>query len=428
MIMINVTTPTIFQADNLLVMRSINSNCIDCIYADPPFMTQRDHHQVKGSGSTLAFTDKWSEPDPEDVHWLEELITNKDIIRASTQKELERNIRLVQTVWVSSYHSTGMHAYMYYMVRRLVEMERILKPKGAIYLHCDQKTAHYLKIAMDIIFGAKNFKEIVWQRHVSQHNALYGGIHDTILYYGHDKHTDETKTPLTAEQLDKDYRTKDERGRYRTADLTPFREFHYDPKNERFQPWRGKQPIRLDGTPAPWSSPGVNSSYGKWIQQNYIAEYTKDKTIHEKLDLLDQHGFIHWPKGPNGMPGLKRYEYPGTGRSFSSFWTAQDLSPLATQTQERLEYPTQKPEALLRRVIKSSVPKSGVILDPFCGSGTTIAAAMDLNRQVIGIDSSDVAISTMKDRFSAKAYGKIHFITELPERTDIKKEDQEDDS
>ena len=153
---LNLTTPTICQADNLAVMQSINSNCIDCIYADPPFMTQRDHHQVKGSGSALAFTDKWSEPAIEDQQWLQDLITNPKILTKLSQTENETNLELFTLVKVAGYHSNGMRAYILYMVRRLLEMKRILKDQGAIYIHCDQKTSHYLKIAMDCIFGAKN--------------------------------------------------------------------------------------------------------------------------------------------------------------------------------------------------------------------------------------------------------------------------------
>ena len=416
--MVNLTTPTIYQADNLAVMEAINSNCIDCIYADPPFMTQRDHHQVKGSGSTLAFTDKWSEPAIEDQQWLQDLITNPKILTKLSQKENETNLELFTLVKVAGYHSQSMRAYILYMVRRLLEMKRILKDQGPIYIHCDQKTAHYLKIAMDIIFGQNRFKEIVWQRHISQHNGLYGGVHDTILYYGSDKLSTETRQDPDEDYMAKEYKKTDEKGRYRRDDLTPYREFNYDANNERFQPWRDKQPTRIDGTPAPWSCPGVNTVYGQWIREKYIPEYTEDKSCHEKLDLLDKHGFIEWPKSASAMPSLKRYLFDGSGSAWSSLWLAKHIKPLGIQPNERLGYPTQKPEALMRRIIIASVPKTGVILDPFCGSGTTIAAAMDLNRQVIGIDSSDVAISTMKDRFSAKAYGNIHFTTELPVRSD----------
>ena len=413
--MLNVGKRTVFHGDNLPIMEGINSGTIDCIYADPPFLTQRDHHQRKNQKIRFAFSDKWDQPSIDDLRWLEDQITDPKVLTSLSVKDNKRNLELFDIIKISGYHSKGLRAYILYMCRRLLEMKRILKPKGAIYIHCDQKTSHYLKVVMDSIFGKSKFKEIVWQRHKGAHNALYGAIHDTLLYYGDGKIQEEAREKHSPEQIQRNYKHVDEKGRYSVDTHLLYRiADKHDPSNELHQPWRGVEAKLTTGALSSWVVVKDNLT-GKWIEDNHIPNFTNIDSVHKRLDLLDEHGFIYWSK--DGRPYFKQYLFEGYGRLPQSLWL--DINAVIGNSGQATGYPTQKPEALLRRIIKASVPRGGIILDPFCGSGTTIYAALTLGRGCIAIDNSELAIETIKEVFQQKIYEDIIFRNDIPIRGDL---------
>jgi site-specific DNA-methyltransferase (adenine-specific) len=264
-----------------------------------------------------------------------------------------------------------MMAYLVMMAIRLEELHRVLKPTGSLYLHCDPTASHYLKIVLDTIFGTRNFRnEIIWKRTTAHSSAKkYAPIHDTLLYYG--KGDAVTWNPPRAgydeEYLDRYYKYDDGDGRlYWRADLTGAG----TRKGATGQPWRGIDPTSIGRH---WMIPP------------------------DELDQLDAEGRIYWP--PRGrMPQHKRYREDLKGKAVSDIWDDVDrINPVAN---ERLGYPTQKPVALLERIIAASSDPGDLVLDPFCGCGTTIAAAQRLGRRWIGIDITNLAISLIEYRMA----------------------------
>jgi len=265
-----------------------------------------------------------------------------------------------------------MMAYLVMMAARLLELHRVLKPSGSLYLHCDPTASHYLKIVLDSIFGPQHFlNEIVWKR-TSAHSSSkrYGPVHDIILYYAKtDKFIWNAQyTPHNQEYLDTFYRHVDSNGRkYRLSDLTAAGTRN----GSSGQPWRG-----ID----------VTAKGNHW-------KYTI-----ENLEELDKVGRIYWP--PKGsMPAYKRYLDEMKGTVLQDIF--DDIQPVGAQAAERLGYPTQKPLALLERIIQASSNPGDVVLDPFCGCGTAIAAAQKLGRKWIGIDITHLSIALQKYRLEA---------------------------
>lgn len=306
-------------------------------------------------------------------------------IRAMPQFMLERGIdHEVVTfweVWMNAlrHTNTKLLAYLSYMVERLVQMKIILKPTGSIYLHCDPTYSHYIKVVMDGIFRERNYRaEIIWKRHNAHNDKLYGTIHDTIFYYsyGVPKISDDVLVPLSQERLEA-FNRSDERGEYTRGDLT-------GPGvrgGESGDPWRGFNPTTRARH---WAVP-LTGTYAEYIE-SFIPNYRDTSSVHQRLDSLEANGFIHWTR--NGNPQLKRYLIPNAGMPPQSIWT--DIP--AVKGNEDLGYDTQKPVALLERIIKASSNEDDVIFDPFCGCGTTLEAVQTLNRKWIGIDIAFHAI------------------------------------
>jgi len=279
------------------------------------------------------------------------------------------------------------------MSSRLVELRRVLKPTGSLYLHCDPTASHYLKLLCDAIMGKENFQnEIIWKRTGSHGGAKrWGPIHDTILFY---TKTDAAKwnrvfQDYDEKYLDDFYRFEDEKGRYRLVTLTG-------------------AGTRSGDSGAPWRNVNPTKSGRHWAVPSYAikplatpAELVK-MTTQEKLDLLDGSGLIYWP--PKGeVPQQKRYLDDGKGVQIQDIIT--DIQAISSQAKERLGYPTQKPVALLERIILASTNPGGLVLDPFCGCGTTIDAAEKNGREWIGIDVTQLAISLIKNRLQ-DTYGR----------------------
>ena len=265
-------------------------------------------------------------------------------------------------------------------------MHRILKNTGSLYLHCDPSASHYLKIILDAIFGASNFRnEIVWQR-TSAHNDgnRFGRVHDIILSYSKNPQPlwNPVYTEHDPEYVKKFYRHEDERGRYQVDNLTGAG----TTQGESGQSWRGVDPTAVGRH---WAIPHRNS----WPEEVQPPENYESLSVQERLDALDANGLIYWP--PTGrVPRFKRYLSTSKGRRVHDVIT--DINPLSGQSKERTGYPTQKPVELYKRIVAASSNEGDLVLDPFCGCGTTLMASEALNRHWIGIDLTYLATGAVR--------------------------------
>ena len=282
-----------------------------------------------------------------------------------------------------SFFPTGHMSYLVMMGHRLYYMHALLKSTGSLYVHCDSSMSHYLKVLLDILFGTENFQnEILWRR-TSAHSdpRRFGRITDSILFYAKDT-AQICFYPQYQEYdegyLNKFYRYNDEKGRYRLSDLTG------PGVNAQDLPWRGYHP----------GSRGRSWSVSRRAVQELAGDDVDTLSITEKLDLLHAHGLIHI--SGRGVPAFKRYLGTMQGVPLQNLWT--DILPLSSQAKEKTGYPTQKPQALLERIILCSSKKGDVVADFFCGSGTALTAAQKLGRDWLGCDNNKNAISIVHER------------------------------
>ena len=363
---------TLYYGDNLDILRRyVQDESVDLVYLDPPFNSNQTYNvlfqEKDGSQSASqikAFEDTWQ--------WDEAAARSyEETVEAGGQatEALIAFRRLLGT--------NDMLAYLSMMAPRLVELRRVLKSTGSLYLHCDPTASHSLKLLLDAVFGPECFlNEIVWKR-TSAHSSAkrYGPVHDVILFYGK---TNKYRWNRVFQKYDADYietffdQTDADGRRWKRSDMTGAG-IRY---GETGLPWRG---INITAKGRHWSSPPST------------------------LDELDRKGRVHWPKKKGGMPRLKQYPEDLPGVPLQDVWA--DVRPLHNLAAERLGYPTQKPERLLDRIILSSTGEGGVVLDPFCGCGTTIAAAQKLGRRWIGIDITHLAISLIRHRMQ-DSFGK----------------------
>lgn len=380
---------TLYYGDNLDILRRyVADESVDLVYLDPPFNSNANYNVLfqakdgtQSAAQIHAFEDtwRWDEAAAESYHELVE--------RGGNVSEVLQAFRLFLG-------TNDMLAYLSMMAPRLVELHRVLKDTGSLYLHCDPTASHYLKLLLDAVFGPENFRaEIIWKR-TSAHSSsqTWGPVHDTLLFFSK---SDEFVWNAVYQEYDLaylgvKYRYEDERGRYRLSDLTA----DGVRTGSSGEAWRGFNPTMLGRH---WAVPKI-------LMEKQPRSAPSELSTQEKLDALDLAGFIYWTqKGKNGKPGFPQYKrYLGEGMPIQDVVT--DISPINSQAAERLGYPTQKPEALLERIIKASSNEGAVILDPFCGCGTAIAAAQKLNRRWIGIDVTHLAISLIKSRLR-DAYG-----------------------
>lgn len=354
----------LFYGDNLHVLReSMRDESIDLIYLDPPFNSNASYNILfrssRGDQSEAqieAFEDTW--------HW------NSHAARAYAEVEESSNLAASSMLQAmrSALGENDMMAYLSMMTVRLLELHRVLKPTGSLYLHCDPTASHYLKIILDAIFGAINYRnEIIWKRN-SSHNSgkQFGRIHDTILFYSksEERTWNWTFGEFTGEQLGR-YK-KDGTGRlYKAENLTADR---MNSASGKFE-WRG-------------TTPGPSRGWAYKLEQ--LEKWWAEGRVLLKKD------------GTPRTDGLKVYLDDLEGAKTQSIWT--DISRVANKSDERLGYPTQKPVALLERIILASSNHGDVVLDPFCGCGTTVHAAQKLGRQWIGIDITHLAIALIESR------------------------------
>jgi DNA modification methylase len=382
----------LYYGDNLDVLRRhVPDESVDLVYLDPPFNSNVSYNVLFGSqdggrsaAQIQAFEDTWQ--------W-------DQAASEAYHQTVERGGRVADALvgFRALVGDSNMLAYLAMMAPRLVELRRVLKPSGSIYLHCDPTASHYLKLLMDAAFGPVNFKsEIVWKRSSAHSDTRqgrrdYGHIHDVILYYtrgGQDWTWNAQFVPYDDEYVRRRFRYADARGPYKDADLSAAR-----PGGDTSYEWRIKRSEEGDWThdlaeeyknPNPgWEYEGVTPPSGR-----YWA-YSK-----ENMRTFAEDDRLHYFS--TGTPRLKQYASELPGLSLQDVWT--DIPPINAVAAERLGYPTQKPEALLERIIKTSSNEGDVVLDPFCGCGTTIASAQKLGRRWIGIDITHLAINLIRHR------------------------------
>lgn len=365
-------TNQLFFGDNLHILREhIPDQSVDLIYLDPPFNSKRDYNVLfktpKGHTSDAqitAFEDSW--------HWGEQAEREYRELLAHPNTNVAEMVRALR----SFLGENDMMAYLVMMANRLLELHRVLKETGSLYLHCDPTASHYLKIVLDAVFGKEFFNsEIVWKR-TGAHNdsKTLGNSHDVIFLYTKSNKFNWNKQyePYDVEYIQSHYRMKDNKGRlFRTDNLTAM------------GLTGGGYTYEWNGVTKLWRLPKERMQE---LHDNGRIRYTRTGTA-EYIRYLDE------------MPGMP----------LQDTWT--DISPINSQAQERLGYPTQKPLALLERIIQASSNEGDVVLDPFCGCGTAVHAAEKLNRKWIGIDITHLAISLIEKRLR-DAFPSIDFIVE----------------
>ena len=330
-------TGILYRADNLQKLREFPAECVDLIYLDPPFFSNRRYEVIWGDEAEVrSFEDRWE---------------------------------------------GGIGHYVSWMRDRVVEMHRVLKPTGSLYLHCDPSASHYLKVMLDSVFQPPGeFRsEVVWKRSSAhsdtrQGRRQHGRIHDVLLFYT--KGEEWTWNPL----------------------YTPYDEEYVDAFYKHVEPGTGRR-YRLGDVTGPGGASKGNPRYEVMGVTRYWR-YSRERM----QELIDEGRVIQTK--PGAVPTYKRYLDEMPGVPLQDVWT--DVRPVGARASERVGYPTQKPEALLERVIESSSDPGQIVLDPFCGCGTTIAVAQRLRREWIGIDISPQAVNIMKQRVDQEgAFAKV---------------------
>ena len=362
------TTPnwknrTVFVGDNVNVLRGMNSESVDLIYLDPPFKSDKKYERPIG-GDKAGFKDTWTLNDV-DQAWVDDIRASNPALHA-----------IVQASGVT--HSSSMKSYLIMMAVRLLELHRVLKPTGSIYLHCDDVASHYLKLLMDAIFGKTNFKnDIVWRYGGSARGAKALAKHfarnnDNIILYAKDR-----KQAL-----------------------------HHAIRENKAYP-SNKPPSHIR-----------RGEDGRYFKTAPRGDYTDDS-----IDRLRQEGRIYSTK--SGSVRIKYHLEVKDGKVLEPFtvgsvWDVPDM--MHTSKSERIGYPTQKPLALLTRIIKASSEPGDVVLDPFCGCATSLVAAELNQRQWVGIDLSPLAVQLVKERLQSGdvvgVLGEVYSRKDVPGRTD----------
>lgn len=359
-----------YCGDNLEVLTELNlvpAESVDLVYLDPPFNSQRTYNIVykDSRAQAEAFKDHWS--------WEEAAPQYAKLLESSdTPPKLRTLLRGLRDLLIDD--DADLLAYIAMMAPRLFALHRVLKPAGSLYLHCDPTASHYLKLVLDAVFGVSGCRsEIIWKRTHSHGDPsrTFGAITDTILFYGKGEPRvfNPQYRPFTSEYTDKRFANHDADGRHwqsvTLASPNPRPNLHYPFK----------------------ASNGVT----------YYPHANGWKCEREKMRALDKEGRLHFPAKPGGQLRKKMYLDESPGVKVQNLW--DDIHPVNSQAQERLGYPTQKPLALLNRIVETSSSPGDIVLDPFCGCGTTIEACERLGRRWIGIDIARKAVEVTEERF-----------------------------
>ena len=390
----------LYYGDNLDVLRRhVKDETVNLVYLDPPFKSNQDYNILfkekdgtDAASQFKAFEDTW-EWNQDSAAMFEQIV------------EAGGRVSMVMQAFRQFLGTNDLLAYLTMMAPRLVELHRALTPAGTIYLHCDPTASHYLKLLMDAVFGPVQFlNEIVWRRTHSHGNVgrNFGSICDTLLVYSKTQSYtwNQQYTAFPAEYIEMAFKQSDPNGRrwqsvtLRNPSIRPNLHFPYAASNG----------IVYQPHPHGWSCDLV------------------------RLQKYDRENRLHFPSDPKGALRLKMYLDESPGIKLQNLW--DDIPAIGSQAKERLGYPTQKPETLLERIIKTSSNNDDVVLDPFCGCGTAIAVAQRLNRNWIGIDVTHLAIGLIKSRLRdafgddvSKTYGVIGEPVSVPDAQELAKED-----
>lgn len=363
---------TLYYGDNLDIMyNNIQDESVDLIYLDPPFQSGRNYNiifrpekdGIKGATSQIeTFEDTWLWGEKAEAEYTG-LIMGTITKTPPPQKLID-----LMKAMRSYLDACPLMAYLCMMAPRLMEMKRVLKPTGSIYLHCDPTASHYLKLLMDAVFDPRNYRnEITWKR-TTAHNdpKRYGANTDIILFY-----------------------TKSD-----TYKWIPQYVEHGEEYLKRF---KGVDPDGRRWVDDNLSAKGLSGGGYEYEYKGVTSLWRVPITTMERLDVENKLHYTNVNNPSKKGIRLKRYLDENKGRTLQSLW--DDIPPINSQAKERLGYPTQKPEALLERIIKAGTNEDDVILDPFCGCGTAVAVAERLNRKWIGIDITYLSIDVIKKRF-----------------------------
>ena len=405
---LNLPNRTLAVMDNYPFLRSLNNECIDLIAIDPPFaanetFTSRprppisqaefDEEAALAKAHGAAHNEGIGETRVRDIwRWDEDV---HPAWKARIADDYPATHSVIEAVEACATENEA--AYIAYMAVRLIECRRVLKPTGSIYVHCDDHSNSYLRMLLDAVFGAENFRnEIAWRR-ATAHNdpRRYGRILDTILFYGktgaHTWNGDAITESKPDEDLQTAYPSKDERGRYRSADLTGAGVS----SGKSGEAWN-KYSVTYKGRH--WAIPKTGK-YAEYIEREFIPGYRAIDDIHQRLDALDKAGLIHHPQRGK-WPGLKRYADADTGNPPQNLIIEPvGFTNYSANAGEYTGYATQKPLALYERIIKASSNPGDVVLDIFAGCATTAVAAERLGRQWLACDMAYRSWTMLKRRF-----------------------------
>ncbi len=363
-------TNRLYYGDNLDVLRQhIADESVDLIYLDPPFNSNASYNILfkspAGAGadaSIEAFDDTWA--------WGPSASEALMDITASGNHKLHVLCQAMKT----AIGENAMMAYLAMMAVRLQELHRVLKPTGSLYLHCDPTASHYLKLVLDAVFGPEGFRtEISWRRQSAHNDAAqgrkqFGNVRDIIFFY-----------------------TKSDDWAFNWL-FTPYDETYVNSFYRYIEEGTGRR-YRLGDITAPGgANPAKRNPHYEFLGVTRYWRYSQ-----ERMQSLYEEGRIIQTK-PGRVPQYKRYLDEMPGVALQNDWT--DINPLHGAEQERLGYPTQKPRALLERIIAASSNPGDVVLDPFCGCGTAVDAAQKLGRGWIGIDITHLAIGLIEKRMN----------------------------
>ena len=379
----------LYYGDNLDVLRKhIQDESVDLVYLDPPFNSRRAYNIIfkdkaghQAASQIEAFEDTWRWT-PQTAHAFDEIMSSAAV---------HHQLKTMMNAFRSFMGRSDLIAYLTMMAIRLVELQRVLKKTGSLYLHCDPTASHYLKILLDQIFGQDNFRnEVIWKRTSSHGNVQrkFGAIHDIILFYARAKRGvwNQLYTPYEEDYHQAYYAKTDRKGRrYTLSDITA--PMQRASKGQIYE-WKGYKP----GSSRCWIYPI------------------------ETMRKLDAQGRLHYSK--TGGVRYIRYLDEMQGVKAQDIWA--DIRPVPAN--EALGYPTQKPVALLERIVRASSNEGDVVLDPFCGCGTAIVAAEKLGRKWIGIDITYYAIGLVKKRLQDQFPDIIFVETGIPRSVEDAKE------
>lgn len=387
----------LYYGDNLAVLRnSIATESVDLIYLDPPFNSNASYNVLfkapsgeRSAAQIEAFEDTW--------HWNESAALAFDEVMTGPNSDAAIMLRAMR----AGLGENDMMAYLAMMAARLIELHRVLKPTGSLYLHCDPTASHYLKVILDSIFDAKNFRnEVIWKRksgrgETNQEPRKFGATTDTLLYF-----VKSERAPFY-----KQHRTNDEK--YIAAKFT------HKTKDGRV--------YRL----ADLSSPSYRANL-RYEYKGYAAPDKGWAVSIETMKKMEDEGRLYFPSDFTKRIQRIRFLDELKGENVDTLW--DDISPVNPMAQERLGYPTQKPLALLERIILASSKDGDVVLDPFCGCGTTIHSAQRLGRKWVGIDVTHLAISLierrLKEAFPDLKYDVVGVPTDLDGARDLANRDK----